>query len=142
MPLTLIEEALFFIIGYEVIVGTGSLYMLWIYMIKPRMKFKNMPINKVGTTVIADIHLFQDGIYAGTYNNFNATKFIDDTIAKITGVIPKGDVNSIIETVVKRHVADQTEKIIVASLDVNKVRDLLTERIDAEILKQLGVTNE
>ena len=132
--MTFLESALYGFILFDSFAGIGSLYMLLTYVILPKIRFKkNLTLKEDGMTIIADVHLFDRKQYQGTYTNLNLTSVLDDTINRITGTLPKHDLESVINQSVENAVNRQIATIIEKSMDKDLMNNLLVERINKAI---------
>ncbi len=136
--ISFLEAALTIIFCFETIAMLTSLYMFYNYVIKPRKTAKTgIKISPTGLTFIADMKVYSDGVYSGTYTNMNLSKLGDDFLNKITGYIPKGDINSIIKHSVNKYIQEETEAIVNNALDRTEISKLLAQKVDAALQEAL-----
>lgn len=125
---------------FEMLAMTTSMYMFYIYVIKPRWKHKNIrdQILPKGITVITDMHIYQDGTYSGTWTNFNMTRFVDDVVAKITGALPKRDVDGLIKQQVDNMVYERVEGILANNADNPLLNKYIGEKMNKYLNEMLN----
>lgn len=130
--MTILNALLYGFIFFDSFAGIGSLYMLITFVILPKVRFnKNINLNPEGLTFIADVHMFDRKKYAGTFSNFNLTATLDDAINKITGTLPKNDLDSLINQSVQNAVNKQIANVIEGGLDNQLMTKLLSDRINS-----------
>ena len=138
--MSLIDNVLYFIVVFDTLVGVSSLYLFWIYVLRPKIKFaKNIPtLNDTGLQFVGDIHMFDGKTYSGTMQNLNISRVVDTFIDKITGALPKHDINALIKFSVEDAINKDIKEIITVALDKDVLRKALGEKINAtlnEIMK-------
>lgn len=140
--MTISDTLIYFVVAYESIVGTGSLYMLYLYVIKPLMKFKNNQIKQEGTVIIADMHMFRNGVYSGTMTNFNMTEFADEIVNKVTGAIPQNNLKDVIRHQIREGIGAAAAAATAEALSNEDLQKGLTVMINRIMDEELNGDRE
>lgn len=117
-------------IGFEAFV---AVWMFYDFKIKPWLKRRGrqLDLKEEGLNVVTDVHLYNGKTYAGSYDNLNITKLFDDFANKITGVLPKRDLESRLKDAIEVIVDKEIVEIVEDELDEDALRKHVRERLDS-----------
>jgi hypothetical protein len=124
-------------VGWLCIEGAIAMVMLYNYYIKPyfsKGKIKH-PKGLYGTFDYWDP---ETGIYNFTIKNVNLSKLMEDVVAKLTGIMPKHDVNANIQGAIGKAVQDSLKTSVDESIDKDMIKRMIQEKVKKEMERQMS----